>query len=124
LSASPLSLRLRGKSTALSHRTPIYYVDLTIREGTTLEEAIRQAKELDKRRREGGFDQHSLDQAAREGLENGSFEEGDDEAQTVAEEFFAPLDTGGPHSSSLKDENKGDTTTLRKKVQRRIADPS
>jgi hypothetical protein len=34
----PLLLRLRAKSTTQSHRTPVYYVDLTLRDGQTLAE--------------------------------------------------------------------------------------
>ena len=37
LACLPLELRLRGKSTTMSYRSAIYYVDLTIREGMTLE---------------------------------------------------------------------------------------
>jgi len=88
LASLPLELRLRGKSTVQSHRTPIYYVDLTIREGTTLEDAIRQAQETQDRREKGGFDQEALDQAAKAGLENGLFEESAEELPAVAEEFF------------------------------------
>ena len=44
LACMPLELRIRGKSTTQSHRAAIYYVDLTIREGTTLEDAIDQAR--------------------------------------------------------------------------------
>ena len=33
LSCLPLQLTLRGKSTTQSYRTPIYYVDLTLRDG-------------------------------------------------------------------------------------------
>ena len=44
LSTLPLELRLRGKSTQQSHGTPIYYVDITVRTGRTLVEAIAQAK--------------------------------------------------------------------------------
>ena len=44
LSCLPLQLRLRGKSTAQSHRSAIFYVDLTIREGMTMEQAIVEAK--------------------------------------------------------------------------------
>jgi len=35
LSAIPLELRLRGKSTTQSHRSAIFYVDLTVRNGIT-----------------------------------------------------------------------------------------
>src|SRR5207245_2839226 len=44
LACLPLELRLRSKSTTLSHRSAIYYVDLTVREGMTLAEAIAEAK--------------------------------------------------------------------------------
>src|SRR5471032_2702358 len=37
LACLPLELRLRGKSTTQSHCSAIYYVDLTVREGKTLE---------------------------------------------------------------------------------------
>jgi len=40
----PLTLRLRAKSTTQSYRTPVYYVDLTLREETTLTEAVGQAR--------------------------------------------------------------------------------
>ena len=51
LACLPLELRLRGKSTRQSHGTPIYYVDLTVRQGMTLEEALQQAQTLDQARR-------------------------------------------------------------------------
>jgi hypothetical protein len=44
LSCLPLELKLRGKSSAQSHRTAVYYVDLTIRDGMSLEEAITKAR--------------------------------------------------------------------------------
>lgn len=89
LACLPLELRLRGKSTRQSHGTPIYYVDLTIRQGTTLEEALRQAQELDKARHDAGFDQQALDAAARQGFANGAFEDTEDESRRVLEEFYS-----------------------------------
>ena len=91
LAALPLELRLRGKSTAQSHRTPIYYVDLTIREGATLEEAIRHARELHDRRVESGFNQTALDKTAKEGLANGQFEESEEELAAITAEFHPPI---------------------------------
>jgi len=99
LPSLPLELRLRGKSTAQSHRTPIYYVDLTIREGITLEGAIQQAQELHLRRQEAGFDQLALDSAAKAGLANGLFEESEEEFSEVKDEFFAA--EGPPEAASL-----------------------
>tara|TARA_R110000868_G_scaffold96949_2_gene266642 strand:- start:3574 stop:4488 length:915 start_codon:yes stop_codon:yes gene_type:complete len=88
LACLPLELRLRGKSTRQSHGTPIYYVDLTIRQGTTLEEALRQAQELDQARYDAGFDQRALDAAARQGFANGAFEDTEDESRQMLDEFY------------------------------------
>lgn len=88
LACLPLELRLRGKSTTMSHRSAIYYVDLTVREGLTLEAAITQARETYQRRRECGFDQIALDGAAVQGFANGAFEESEEESLGMLEEFY------------------------------------
>ncbi|MEJ6655868.1 MAG: hypothetical protein QNL70_07665, partial [Pseudomonas sp.] len=78
----------RGKSTRQSHGTPIFYVDLILRSGISTEEALQQAQQLDQARREAGFDQQALDAAAHTGLNNGAFEDSEDEAHQVLEEFY------------------------------------
>src|SRR5690606_1374579 len=88
LACMPLELRLRGKSTTQSFRTAIYYVDLVVGHGMTLQEAIRDAQRLDAQRREAGFDQDALDQAARLGFANGAFEESEEDVPAVVEEIF------------------------------------
>ena len=88
LSTLLLELRLRGKSTSQSHRAPIYYVDLTVRGGTTLSEAIVSAKTEGEQRQLAGFDQAALDEAARQGFANGAFDESEDDRGAVIEEFF------------------------------------
>ena len=93
LSNLPLELRLRGKSTTMSHRAPIYYVDLTLRSGTSLTEAMVQARAERQTRLEAGWDQAALDQAAREGFACGVFEESEDDGVAVLEEFY-PDDAG------------------------------
>jgi len=95
LACLPLELRLRGKSTTLSHRSAIYYADLTVREGKTLEEAITEAREIDMRRKAGGFDQAALDVAGKQGLSNGAFEDSEEDVPEIVEEFFS---TGGDNS--------------------------
>lgn len=90
LSCIPLELRLRGKSTRQSHGTPIYYVDLTVRTGMALEDALLEAKRIDEVRQAAGFDQVALEVAARQGLSNGAFEDSEDEGDEVVEEFFPP----------------------------------
>ena len=57
LACMPLELKLRGKSTTMSFRAAIYYVDLVPRSGMTLEEAITEARRIDAARKEAGFDQ-------------------------------------------------------------------
>ncbi len=88
LSCLPLELRLRGKSTRQSHGTPIYYVDVTVRTGLSLEESLVEAKRIEEQRQAAGFDQEALELSARQGLANGAFEESDDECGAVVEEFF------------------------------------
>jgi hypothetical protein len=97
LSCLPLELRLRGKSTRQSHGTPIYYVDITVRSGIAMEEALLEARRIDEVRQAAGFDQVALELAARQGLSNGAFEESEDEGGEVVEEFF-------PGSTPMQDE--------------------
>ncbi|MFI8980853.1 hypothetical protein CDR19_22440 [Ectopseudomonas toyotomiensis] len=88
LACLPLELRLRGKSTRQSHGTPIFYVDLTLRSGMTVEQALLTARELDEARLAAGFDQAALDATARVGLGNGIFEDDGEDSSAIAEEFF------------------------------------
>ncbi|MFW2037300.1 hydrolase or metal-binding protein [Acinetobacter ursingii] len=71
LSCLPLQLILRGKSTTQSYRTPIYYVDLTLRDNISLQEAITQAQKMDEQAKVAGFYQEALDHVARVGFAQG-----------------------------------------------------
>lgn len=88
----PLTLKLRGKSTTMSYRTPIYYVDIEIREGMSIEEALADAQARYSQRKEAGFNQSALDDAARMGFANGAFEDSEDDALDVIEEFYPETD--------------------------------
>ncbi|MES2972359.1 MAG: hydrolase or metal-binding protein [Pseudomonadota bacterium] len=102
LATLPLELRLRGKSTTQSHRTPIYYVDLTVRSGSTLSAAIEAARAEDAARRAGGIAQDALDEAARQGLAAGAFEDTMEEGAAVVEEFFpTPVQQSGEDSGDV-----------------------
>lgn len=90
----PLELRLRGKSTRQSLGTPIYYVDLTVRSGVSVEDSLTEAKRLEADRQEVGFDQVALETAARQGFSNGAFEESEDEGDSVVEGFYPEGDGG------------------------------
>ena len=88
LACLPLELRLRGKSTRQSHGTPIFYVDITVRSGLSLENALLEAKQQDEARQASGFDQTALDQAARQGFNNGAFEDSEEDTGVIVEELL------------------------------------
>ena len=88
LSCLPLQLTLRGKSTTQSYRTPVYYVDLTLREGVSLNDAIVQAKQIDEQSKAAGFYQEALDHIARQGFANARFEVNSEESLDMVEEFY------------------------------------
>jgi hypothetical protein len=88
LSCLPLQLTLRGKSTTQSYRTPVYYVDLTLRDGVNLQQAIQVAKEIDQQSKTSGFNQQALDQMARQGYGNARFEVNSEEGLDLVEEFY------------------------------------
>ncbi|MDO3657201.1 recombination directionality factor [Acinetobacter genomosp. 15BJ] len=88
LSCLPLQLTLRGKSTTQSYRTPVYYVDLTLRDGVNLQQAIQVAKDIDQQSKASGFNQTALDQMARQGYGNARFEVNSEEGLDVVEEFY------------------------------------
>ena len=92
LSCLPLQLILRGKSTTQSYRQPVYYVDLTLREGISLNEAIIQAKQIDEQSKQAGFYQEALDFTARKGFGNGRMDVDMEEGLEAIEEFYQPVE--------------------------------
>lgn len=131
LACLPLTLKLRGKSTTQSYRSPIYYVDLGVRSGSTLEQALEGAKALNERRLAAGFDQAALDAAARQGFANGAFEDSPDEQTAVAEEFYPEAASGSGSRSDPSvatgteerhiDDGTTAPPTLRQKLERKAA---
>jgi hypothetical protein len=100
LACLPLELRLRGKSTRQSHGTPIFYADITVRNGITLEEALKAAQQTNDSRLAAGFDQVALDNAARRGFSNGAFEDSEEDSGGVIEEFFSSPDAVSTNAQS------------------------
>ena len=96
LACLPLELRLRGKSTRQSHGTPIFYVDLTVRGGMVMTEALQAANGLDAQRQAAGFDQAALDEAAQRGFGNGAFEDSEEDSGAIAEEFYPAEESQSP----------------------------
>lgn len=108
LACLALELRLRGKSTRQSHGTTIFYVDITLRSGMSVEENLLAAKQLDEARQAAGFDQRALDSAAQQGLGNGAFEDNDEDSGAIVDEFFplteqapAVIEPSPPHRTPL-----------------------
>ncbi|OIQ90424.1 hypothetical protein GALL_276580 [mine drainage metagenome] len=85
----PLQLKLRAKSTTQSHRAPVYYVDLCLRDGVTLDEAVSMALAEAEKVNQSGASIKALEQAVRTGLSNGAFEESEDEIPAIVEEFYS-----------------------------------
>ena len=100
LACLPLELRLRGKSTRQSHGTPIFYVDITVRSGLNMEDALLEAKQLDETRQVSGFDQTALDRAARQGFNNGAFEDCEEDTGVIVEEFFPSVEDSPHHEAA------------------------
>jgi hypothetical protein len=63
-------------------------VDLTLRDGVHLQEAIQTAKEIDQKCKLCGFNQEALDQMARQGYGNARFEVNSEEGLDLVEEFY------------------------------------
>lgn len=94
LSCLPLQLKLRGKSTTQSHRTPIFYVDLCLRDGLSMAQAMTQARQHAEDRHSAGLQQSQLEDAARQGFSNALFEHSPDDTAALLEEFYPVMDQG------------------------------
>lgn len=119
LACLPLELKLRGKSTTQSYRSAIYYVDLGVRSGNTLEDTIIEARELDARRKAAGFDQPALDAAAKQGFSNGAFEDSPEEATAIMEEFYPEAANGSPDAGDAGETSEPKPSALRDKLARK-----
>lgn len=117
LAELPLMLRLRGKSTTQSHRAPIYYVDLTPRPGRQLNEVIALARETRACMLASGIDQQALDEAARQGMALGVFEELEEEGEAVVEELYPD---GDAHDISAAGQLSGIKPELADKLRLKI----
>jgi hypothetical protein len=100
----------------MSHRAEIFYVDLVIRSGVTLDQAIVEARQLDQLRRDSGFEQGALDDAARMGFANGAFEDLAEDVPAVVEEFY-PEDGG----EQRVEDRESAGSNLRGRLESRIA---
>ena len=63
-----------------------------MRSGLSLEDALLAAKQLEETRQAAGFDQSALDHAARQGFNNGAFEDSEEDTGAIVEEFFPAIE--------------------------------
>lgn len=98
----PLLLKLRAKSTTQSHRAPVYYVDLTLREEQTLTEAVAMARAEARRFQEAGIDTEQLEAAARQLLGNGQFEDCAEDTPLVLAEFYPEANADETPSTPIR----------------------
>ena len=120
LSCLPLQLTLRGKSTTQSYRQPVYYVDLTLKDGVSLNDAIRTAKEIDKQSKEAGFYQEAVDFVAKQGFANAQFEVNGEEGFDVLDEFYAEPDQAEVQQSSGLNKPDGFVQDIQQRLQRSV----
>lgn len=63
-------------------------MDLTLRDGINLQEAITSAKQINEQSKAAGFYQEALDHVARQGYGNASFEVSGEKGLNIVEEFY------------------------------------
>ena len=118
LSCLPLQLTLRGKSTTQSYRQPVYYVDLTLRESISLNDAIAQARQIDEQSKQAGFNQEALDQTARQCFANAKFEMDSGEGLGVLEEFYEKnFQAGIPAKCESETKHWSEDSSVNEKVK-------
>jgi hypothetical protein len=82
----PLILKLRQKSSSMSMQSRFYYVDLVLN-NVTLAEAAKLARDKEEEMKNDGIDQQAFEQAVMAGINNGGFEEGEENFEEL-EEFI------------------------------------
>lgn len=106
-----------------SYRTPVYYVDLTLRDGTSLQQAIQIAQDIDQQSKQAGFNQNALDATARLGFSNAQFEVNAEEGLDLVEDFIVMKIkrlTLNKHKLKLQREPRQSLSRIRVRVLCRI----
>ncbi|MBM7456367.1 hypothetical protein HNR62_002253 [Oceanisphaera litoralis] len=111
-----LQLKLRAKSTTQSYRTPVFYVDLTLRDEDTLAEAVSTAQQEAEHYRQSGVDIASLENTAKQLLHNGQFEDGEEENSLLLDEFYPEQNSQPETTQDAKPTNLVKATRLTNKL--------
>lgn len=88
LKGLPLSLVMRAKSTTQSMGQPVYYLDLMVREGKKLYEALKEAKEIRNIEEEAGLNQQAYELMVKKGLANSAFAETEEDGMEILQDFY------------------------------------
>ena len=115
----PLVLKLRAKSTTQSHRAPVYYVDLCLRDGVSLEDAIAQSRLAATQQEAAGVDITAFELAARMALANGAFEDDEDDVPVIVEEFY-PEPVAGQSEDGGEAQAGAEVVTIPSKLADRL----
>jgi hypothetical protein len=115
LAGVPLALKIRARSSRLSFGTAFYVADLVLRDGKSIVETIAEGKQYREELKAGGFNQEWMEKEAQNSLENGKFEDSEEDMLEF-EEFLLDADDKQPEASSTdnptgKKDNKGSTKT-------------
>lgn len=89
----PLLLKLRQKSSSMSMQSRFYYVDLVLN-NVTLAAAAKLARDKEDEMKNDGIDQQAFEQAVMAGINNGGFEEGEENFEEL-EEFIIGREMSG-----------------------------
>ena len=96
-------------------------MDLTLRSGASLAQVVALARQEREQQAALGLNQAALDEAARQGLALGEFEESEEEGLGVLEEFYPESDTDGDGAgaSPQRVKDASGPISLRSKLNRR-----
>lgn len=98
LAGFPMTLKLRAKSTAMSMGTPVYFLDLMVREGMNLKEAAKACYDYQQEMQEAGLDLNSLEASVAARRLNSVFHE--DEEDLTPNAWEDDLTAGMPDAST------------------------
>ena len=87
----------------------------------TLEESIADAQKLDARRKDCGYDQRALDEAAKKGFDNAVFEFSEEETPEIIEEFYPVATDDGSESEVGNQPVVNQKPSLKDKLDRKVA---
>lgn len=110
LAGLPLDLVIRGKSSQQSMGSTFFYLDLVIRKGYSMPQAVKEARQFQQDWEEAGISRDAFEEMARQGIANGMFEDAPDEMESILEEFFpeasdaGEVDNGAGNLRQLLDE--------------------